>query len=89
MFFKSNPFDFSKYLINDKGFVVKSEYPKGKTLVKKGIEISVFETIDINGYNKVEIVCGGIEVASMKFIPKSKTMVDIMLNQIYVDFYGI
>lgn len=82
LFFGKKQFDFSGYLVKELGFCIMAEHPKGFTYEKDGIEVSVFKLIELHGYNKVQICCGGVEMATLKFIPKSKTMVDIMLNQI-------
>ena len=80
--FKSKVFDFNEYLVKNLGYSIKDEYPQGSTFVNGEIEISVYKLKKTRGYDIVSVDLGSYNIASLKFIPKSKTMVDIMLNQI-------
>lgn len=82
MAFWNKHFDFCEYLVKEMGYKLEIEYPTGKGYTKDGIDVAVFKIKHLQGYDKVEVNIGEYTIATLKFIPKSKTMVDIMFNQI-------
>ena len=81
--FSFKKFDFCEYLVNYLGYKEMAEYPQGKKFTRSGMEISIHSDSDNN--SEVIIDYKGGNVATLKFIPKSKTMMDIMLNQIRLE----
>lgn len=81
--FKTKPFDFEEYL-DERAFVLKYGSDEIKVYVNDVIRVTIFNENNINN-KKVIIDVLLSEVASFSFIPKSRTMLDILLNQIRID----
>jgi hypothetical protein len=80
IFKKKEEFNFSKYLI-ELGYD-KTEQTVNHTTYSNGIyEVSIFEK-ERGGYNKVTIGLDDFNLATFRFIPNSKVMVDMILNSI-------
>lgn len=81
--FKKKEFSFSDYLI-ELGFD-KTDETLHHTTYSNGIyQISIFEK-ERGGYNKVTIGLDDFNLATFRFIPNSKTMVDMILNSINIE----
>lgn len=82
--FKSKPFDFIEYL-DEMEFVLKHDLPDVKIYQKNLVLIYVYEPTEENKNQRINICVLDFPAASFSFIPKSRTMLDILLNQIRID----
>ena len=82
--FKSKSFDFAEYLI-ERGYVLKHDEIIYKVFQKEMVLIYVYEKIEQRQNKMVSINVLDSNVATLSFIPKSRTMFDILLNQIRID----
>jgi len=81
---KSKPrrFDFCQFIVNA-GFIMCDNFENKKSFRKEGIEIFVFTTKKVKGYDMVRIHRGEFAIVVLKFIPTSRIMTEIMLYTIY------
>ena len=80
IFKKKEGFNFSNYLI-ELGYDKTEETVNHTTYSNDIYEISVFQK-ERGGYNKVTIGLDDFNLATLRFIPNSKVMVDMILNSI-------
>jgi hypothetical protein len=79
--FKRRDFDFCKYVLQS-GYKEKGDYPLVRIFENGKLEITVYELKIVKGYNTVSIDFNSENMATLKFIPKSKRMTQKMLGQI-------
>ena len=81
-FTKGEKFDFCKYLTDTAGYILKEDFHNIGIFQNGHLQITVYKIKDVKGYNLVTIDFDSTNVVTMKFIPKSKTMTEIMFHQI-------
>lgn len=81
-FTKGKKFDFCKYITRTAGYVLKEDYHNIGIFQNGHLQITVYNIKSVKGYDLVTIDFDSTNIVTMKFIPKSKTMTEIMLHQI-------
>jgi hypothetical protein len=76
-FVKNKEFDFEEY-IKELGYVKQAE--SENHVEYQNHRYSIFLRIDDMGYNNLSIKYDGVNFVSMKFIPNSRTMLDMILG---------
>jgi|JI10StandDraft_1071094.scaffolds.fasta_scaffold121074_8 hypothetical protein len=86
-FFNKKDFNFENYLVDELGYAkeVKHNY----NLYTKGLSVIEVFKKERGGYNLVAMNIEDCDMATLRFIPNSRVMVDMIMSSIKREIYEI